>query len=184
MNEIELKLFERKDFARLKSWVESPEFLLQWAGPIFRYPLDEAQLEKYIQESESAPPSRRIFKVEDKDDHEVIGHIELDHIDRRNRSATVCRVLVGEPSLRRKGIGFQMVRKLLQIGFEEMRLHRIDLVVFDFNEAAIRCYEKAGFVKEGRLRESRRIGSEYWSLYQLSFLEDEWRPSEICQICR
>ena len=70
-----------------------------------------------------------------------------------------------------------MLRRLLQIGFDGLGLHRIDLVVFDFNRAAIKCYEGVGFVKEGHLRESRRIGNEYWSLYQMSILEHEWRSS-------
>jgi RimJ/RimL family protein N-acetyltransferase len=61
-----------------------------------------------------------------------------------------------------------------QVGFEQLRLHRIDLVVFDFNTSAIACYERAGFVKEGYLREARRFGEEYWSLVQMSILETEW----------
>ncbi len=187
MIDVDLVPFERRDFARLRSWITSPEFLLQWAGPIFDYPLDDSQLENYVRIAESAAPLRRIYRAENKHDRAVIGHIELDHVDPRNKSATVCRVLVGQPSLRRKGVGMQMMQKLLGIGFEKLGLHRIDLVVFDFNEAAIRCYEKAGFVREGCLRESRRMGHEYWTLYQMSILEQEWRlmqtqipPTPLC----
>lgn len=172
--EVELRPFERNDFARLIGWIKSPDFLLQWAGANFNYPLDEAQLERYIQGSEGEQPIRRIFKAVDINTKAVVGHIELNNIDLRNKSAKVCRVLVGEPSLRGRGIGTQMIRKLLDIGFHQLSLHRIDLVVFDFNKAAIRCYEKLGFVKEGHLREVRRIGGEYWSLYQMSILEHEW----------
>ena len=46
-----------------------------------------------------------------------------------------------------------MVQQILIIGFEQLRLHRIELVVFDFNQAAIRCYERVGFRTEGRLRD-------------------------------
>ena len=109
----------------------------------------------------------------------MVGHIELNNIDLRNKSARVCRVLVGEPSLRGRGIGTQMMRRLLKIGFDQLGLHRIDLFVFDFNKAAIRCYEKLGFVKEGHLREVRRIGGEYWSLYHMSILEHEWKPPGV-----
>ena len=175
MIKIELKPFERGDFERLIGWIHSPEFLLQWAGPIFQYPLGAGQLEEYIRGSEGIDPIRLIFKVQTLENHTVVGHIELNGIDRRNQSATVCRVLVGEPSLRGKGIGSQMTRSLLEIGFGELGLHRIDLVVFDFNRAAIRCYEAAGFVKEGHLRESRRMNNEYWNLCQMSILEREWR---------
>lgn len=36
--------------------------------------------------------------------------------------------------------------------FREMNLHKVKVSVFDFNAAAIRCYEKCGFVREGVLR--------------------------------
>jgi RimJ/RimL family protein N-acetyltransferase len=172
---IELKPFERGDFSRLIGWVKTPAFLLQWAGPIFHFPLDESQLDAYLKDTLGDPAFRKIYKVLNTADRRVIGHIELNGIDFRNKSATVCRVLVGEPSLRRRGAGLQMVRKVLEIGFDRLGLHRIDLVVFDFNRAAIKCYEKAGFRKEGHIREARKIGNEYWSLYQMSILEHEWR---------
>jgi len=99
----------------------------------------------------------------------------LNNIDRRNRSATLARVLIGEPAMRGKGIGAQMIERALEIGFGELGLHRIDLAVFDFNASAIACYERLGFVKEGCLREARRVGNTYWSLYLMGILESEWR---------
>lgn len=42
---VELKYFERSDFNQLIEWIDSPEFLLQWGGPGFDYPLNDAQLE-------------------------------------------------------------------------------------------------------------------------------------------
>jgi len=177
MVEIALRPFERDDFARLIGWTKPPEFLVQWAGPTFSYPLDEAQLEKHLQGSEGDQPRRRIFKAVEANTNEVVGHIDLDHIDLQNKSARICRVLVGEYSARGRGIGTQMVSRILEIGFEQLGLHRIELAVFDFNEAAIRCYEKCGFVKEGLLRDARRVGSEYWSLYIMSILESEWGRS-------
>lgn len=68
-----------------------------------------------------------------------------------------------------------MVAALLNIAFNDLSLHRVGLGVFDFNESAIRSYEKVGFVKEGLLRDVRKMGDEYWSLWEMSILEDEWR---------
>lgn len=58
--------------------------------------------------------------------------------------------------------------------FGQLQLHRVSLGVFDFNLAAIACYEKAGFVKEGLLREARKVGNEFWNLWEMSILEREW----------
>jgi RimJ/RimL family protein N-acetyltransferase len=58
-------------------------------------------------------------------------------------------------------------------------LHRISLGVFDFNERAIRCYEKVGFSREGLLRDARRFKDYYWNLIEMSMLEHEWRRTSL-----
>jgi RimJ/RimL family protein N-acetyltransferase len=174
---IELQPFERSDFQRLISWVPSAEFLMQWAGFIFKYPLDEAQLEEYLRSAEKNPARRCIWKAVNSDTGEVIGHVELNNIYEHDRKADLCRVMVA-PSHRGKGYGKQMVLKVLEFAFAELGLHRVQLGVYNFNESAIRCYETCGFVKEGLLRECRRMGKEWWSLYQMSILEHEWRTRQ------
>ncbi len=169
---ITLQAFGREDFQRLIDWAVSPEFLLQWAGPIFRFPLDTPQLEEYLAAAAEAPPKRRIFRA--VADGEVVGHVELDAIDVWNGSARMSRVLVAD-AWRGRGAGYAMVQAILEFGFGDLGLHRVDLVVFDFNLAAIACYEKAGFLREGYIRDARRMGESYWSLYLMGMFEDEWR---------
>jgi RimJ/RimL family protein N-acetyltransferase len=171
---VELKYFERSDFEQLIQWIDSPEFLLQWGGPGFEYPLSENQLEEYIESANHQSSDILVFKVVHKETGDVIGHISLGKIDRKNKSAKVGKVLVGSKSFRGQGIGRMMIKELLKIAFGELRLHRVSLGVFDFNESAIACYEKAGFKKEGLLRDSRKMGDEYWSLWEMSILENEW----------
>lgn len=176
---IELQRPTKSDIATLIGWVDSPQFLLQWAGPIFTYPLDESQVEKHLLEADGAEPILMPFKVVDAASQKMVGYVELANIDRRNRSAVLSRVLVGPSHLRGRGIGAQMVREVLRIGFEELSLHRIDLLVFDFNRRAIACYEGVGFQREGLLRECRKIGDEYWSVYVMSILEHEWKGRRV-----
>jgi RimJ/RimL family protein N-acetyltransferase len=171
---IELEYFERPDFNQLIRWIDSPEFLLQWGGPQFDYPLNESQLEKYIENANRDTSDTLVYKVIHKETGNVIGHISLGKIDMKNKSARIGKVLVGEKNLRGQGIGSLMVKELLKIAFEELKLHRVSLGVFDFNESAIACYEKVGFKKEGLLRDCRKIGNDYWSLWEMSILEQEW----------
>ena len=171
---IELKPFERADFDKLINWIETPEFLLQWGGPNFTFPLDEDQLGVYLKDANNDDSEVLIYSVFDRETETVIGHISLGKIDRGNNSARVGKVLVGDKNVRGKGIGKQMMTEILKVAFDELHLHRVSLGVFDFNSSAIACYEKAGFKKEGLLRESRKIGEEYWSLWEMSILEKEW----------
>ncbi|MFE8704185.1 GNAT family N-acetyltransferase [Cytobacillus sp. FJAT-54145] len=171
---INLQYFERSDFKQLIDWIESPEFLLQWAGPFFEFPLTEEQLEVYIEGTNQDNSSSYVYKVVDLNTGETIGHISLAQIDRRNKSARIGKVLVGSKSVRGQGIGQKMLEEILNIAFGKLNLHRVSLGVFDFNHSAIACYERVGFIKEGLLRDSRKMGNEYWSLWEMSILEDEW----------
>jgi RimJ/RimL family protein N-acetyltransferase len=172
---IELRPFTREDFPRLINWISSPRLLLQWAGPqLFHYPLDEDQLGKYIGQANKGKPGSLIFKVVCKQKQEVIGHIELTGINNESSTASICRVFV-DPGWRGKGACQEMARKIVEIGFNEYDLHRIELKVYDFNLGAISCYEKAGFVREGVLREAQREGNEYWNVVLMGILKKEWQ---------
>ena len=172
---IKLEPFTEADIDQLIGWVPSEKFLLQWTGPGFSYPLDRGELKNHLVQAPGENPDCLIFKAVNSETGETVGHGELLAIDRRNRSATVGRMLVGPPELRGKGIGEQIVRELLRVAFQELSLHRVVLRVLDFNKSAIRCYEKVGFKQEGLLRDVYKLGEEYWSMCIMSMLEDEWR---------
>lgn len=170
---LRLRRFGRPDFDRLLAYAASEELLHQWAGGLFTFPLTVAQLERYLLTAIGDPPTTRLFTAVDPAGA-ALGHIELTRIDRRHRAASVARVLV-YAEYRGQGIGREMLTQVLRIGFEELGLHRIELFVFDFNQAAIAAYQHAGMLIEGHLRDVRRIGDVYWSVYQMSMLESEWQ---------
>ncbi|MES5886101.1 MULTISPECIES: GNAT family N-acetyltransferase [Bacillus cereus group] len=170
MELIKLKTFKKSDFKQLINWINSEEFLIQWSGNAFTFPLDEQQLEKYIESANTLA-----FKVVDEETSDVIGHISLGQIDNINNSARIGKVLVGNTKMRGHSIGKHMMKAVLHIAFKELKLHRVTLGVYDFNTSAISCYEKIGFVKEGLLRESKRVGETYWNLWEMSMLEYEWK---------
>jgi RimJ/RimL family protein N-acetyltransferase len=167
-----LESFGRQDFDRLIGWVASAEELMLWAGPIFRWPLDPAQLDRYLAAAEGPGAARRIWRA--VEGAEAVGHVELNAIERTHRTATLSRVLV-RPGARGRGVGTAMVRAALAVAFGGLGLHRVDLFVFDTNKSAVACYERLGFRHEGRLRDYRKLGDRYLSSLLMSMLEDEWR---------
>ena len=60
------------------------------------------------------------------------------------------------------GWGTEITRLVLDHAFDGLGLHRVDLRVLAFNERAIACYERSGFVVEGRERDSCRIGDDWY----------------------
>ncbi len=100
---IELHPFRKADIDLLISWIPSPEFLLQWAGPLYSYPLDRGQLERHLEHAAGTPSTHILFKALTTDTGQVVGHGEIAGIDRANRSAYLARVLVGPADQRGKG---------------------------------------------------------------------------------
>ncbi|NLL43406.1 MAG: GNAT family N-acetyltransferase [Firmicutes bacterium] len=79
-----------------------------------------------------------------------IGEIELDHIAWRSGEAEL-KIEIFSGEMRGQGYGTDAVITLLRKAFLNMNLSRVYLRVQADNKAALRCYEKAGFKKEGRL---------------------------------
>ncbi|GAA5416519.1 IS4 family transposase ISBce8 [Paraliobacillus ryukyuensis] len=173
---IRLTYFTEADIEQLVAWNAdtSAAFLMQWSGKEFTYPLTKAQIERYMQESNKANATKLIYKVIDEASNQVIGFCALNKIDYQHKSARISKILIGESSMRGKGFGRQIIQALLQIGFETLHLHRISLGVFDFNQAAISCYKNVGLKVEGVLRDTCLVDNEYWSLYEMSMLEQEY----------
>jgi RimJ/RimL family protein N-acetyltransferase len=171
---VRLEPFGPDDFDRLVSWVPNEAAMFRWAGPIFTWPLSTAQLLAYLEPTRDNPPSRLIWKELDAASGEVAGHVELNAIDRRHRSARLSRVLIG-PSHRGRGLSAPMVAEALEVAFGDLGLHRVDLLVFIDNQPARRCYESLGFVREGLLREVRLVEGRFVDTIVMSVLEDEWR---------
>ncbi len=171
---IKLEKFNSNEIPKLVLWIPDKEFLLQWGGPGYSISLLNEQLLNEIKTMEDENPKSLMFSAKTIDNNEMVGHVQLLGIDRTNMSARIGRVLVGEKENRNKGIGQQMVNGILDIAFNTLHLHRVDLGVFDFNKSAIACYEKAGFIIEGKLRDCRKIDGQYWSLLNMSILEEEY----------
>jgi RimJ/RimL family protein N-acetyltransferase len=170
---VKLEPVQPQDLDHLLTWIDSPEFLLQWAGPRFTWPLTKEQLQTNLLESEGPQPTVLAFKAI-SDDGIMTAYAEITRVDRANRSAAIARVLVA-PESRGLGIGSWLVNELLWIAFEQLYLHRVSLNVFSFNTAAIRAYERTGFRHEGTLRDAYVVGGRFWSLNMMSILEPEWR---------
>lgn len=115
--------------------------------------------------------SRHWAIVEDDND-EYLGTISLKEIDLENRNAEYAVVMRKE--VQGKGIGLQATNLLLDIAFNQMKLHKVYLNVLEDNLRAIRMYERAGFVFEGVSKEQlyiddRYVGLKWYSIFNSNY---------------
>jgi len=147
---IQLRAFTRSDYAQLISWISNAEMLMQFAGPRFTFPLTASQLDGTLNE-----PNRYAFAV--TENGKTIGHAEI-YIG--TTKAWIGRIIIGDPTLRGKGKGKQLMDLLLQIVFIQHQQQVVELNVFDWNTAAIKCYESMGFVINPNGNTTRHVNGE------------------------
>ena len=174
---IRLELIKKEDLYKIVEWNrnKSANDLVQWAGPLYEYPLTLSQVEKYfLDEKNKEVVDTYIYKIISISTEEIIGTVELREVDRENKIARVCRFLIGEEKERGRGIGALALKEILRSGFEDREFEKITLGVFDFNKGAVRCYEKVGFVIEKLLKDVRKAKDGYWSLYEMAISKSQW----------
>ena len=173
---IKIEPLQKEDFKKILLWNEgkSAEFLLQWSGPFYKYPLTEEQLEKYYDDYISKETDTLfVYKIIDVETKEMLGTIELDVKDKINKIGRVARFLIGE-SCRGKGIGKEALSEVVSFGFEKLNLNKITLGVYDFNTNAINCYKKVGFIIEELKENYRTINNCNWNLYDMAITKEIW----------
>jgi RimJ/RimL family protein N-acetyltransferase len=136
-------------------------------------PPSEAAAKERIAKWSANEEDRIGFAIETLDDPPaLIGHLGLWGARPKDRHATLA-IALGREYIGR-GYGTDAMRVIVGYGFREMGLHRIQLTVAPFNPAGIRAYEKAGFVEEGRHRESVWHDGRWYDEVLMSVLDHEW----------
>lgn len=174
---IRLQHLEKEDLNKIVKWNlnKSADFILQWAGPLYSYPLTISQVEDYfLKEVKKDNSNILLYKIIIKETEEIIGTVELREIEPINKIGRVCRFLIGEEKYRGKGIGAEVLKEILRIGFQELNYEKITLGVFDFNHSAVKCYEKVGFLKEKLIRNARKSSTGYFNLYEMGVTRADW----------
>jgi RimJ/RimL family protein N-acetyltransferase len=166
--------FTMADADRLIGWVPDARFLIQWSGPQYAFPLTREQVAQTWEATQQMPPSHLMFKVQESPGGRVIGHIELLRIDRAAKRGHVARVLIGEPGFRGRGLGTELMARLVDHAFGALGLETLTLAVFAFNAPAIACYRRLGFAPVEEKTESRAFENEHWELLIMQLTKTTW----------
>lgn len=104
-------------------------------------------------------------------DGTAVGSASLFDFDSFARHAEAGITLL--PKMRGRGIGTAAISQLVAFGFVRRNLRRIHLQAISSNTAAIRAYEKAGFLVEGRQRQHAWVRGTYEDIVLMGILRSE-----------
>ena len=169
---VRLRALERSDVPQYYEWVNDPEVT---AGLTLSLPMSTVDEEKWFESSTQRPQETRplVIEVREGDGWQMVGNCSFIDLDWVARSAEF-GIMIGDKTVWNQGYGTETVLLLLRHGFNTLNLNRIGLKVFADNERAIRAYEKAGFVREGRMRQAVYRQGRYKDVLFMSVLREEW----------
>jgi len=168
---IYLRSGERADIPLFVRWFND---LRTTRTLIFLGPTGTASEEAWFtQMSEHHGKDRWFFVICRLDDDRPVGSIDLHEVDLRSGSASL-GIAIGDPVDTGKGYGSDALRTLLGFGFDQLRLERIELEVYDYNEGARRLYERVGFQHEGTSRHALYSDGAFHDVHRMSVLREEW----------
>lgn len=167
---VRLRAVERGDLGKFHEWVNDPEVT---RGLALYLPLSMWDEEKWF-ERERDPNEKPLgIEIRRGKSWKLIGNCGVFGIDFVSRHGEL-GILIGDKTEWNKGYGSETMTLLLRHSFETLNLNRAFLRVYTDNVRAVRSYEKAGFVLEGRLREAVYKFGKYEDVLIMSVLRSEW----------
>jgi len=170
-----LSRIEKNDIKQFYKWFSDSEFLkfYDYYPPL---PQTKEEVDKTLSYYEKKEKSD-VFAIRLVCNDQIIGIAGYDDIIKENKVATLF-IGIGSKDSRGKGYGKESMNILLNYGFNDMDLHRIQLNVLEFNKSAIILYEKTGFIKEGTYREFVLRDDKRYDLFLYGLLKNEWIKNE------
>ena len=167
-NNIYFRALEVDDYKTSIYWRQNDKIWEKLGGQ--HYFVSESYERKWVEEKILQPKSNEIIlAICLEENGQYIGNVYLTDIDWINKNAQL-HILIGEESVWGKGIGTEVINKIVDYGFKQRNLHRIYSHILASNDASIRVHEKCGFSSEGILRDAVYKNGSYQGLIIVSKL--------------
>ncbi len=93
------------------------------------------------------------------DSDKMIGTVGFTKIDTQNNSAEIGYVL--NPDYQRRGYGYEAAKQIVDFGFKQLELHRIEARFMKGNTASLKLTQKLGMTFEGYHRDYMLVKGTY-----------------------
>ncbi len=137
-----------------------------------KFPATIEDLRAYIKRGYQ-DKSMIVLAIVFKDNSEHIGNVALQDIDYISRCAEFA-MLLGQQSYWRQGIGKEVGQLIIDHGFIELGLNRINLGASAENIGTQKLAENLGFIKEGVRRKMLYKNGKFNDIIEYGLLRSDW----------
>ena len=132
----------------------------------------KAILDAWLERSKAEPLPAFILKIESLEDQKFVGLIGLNPGKPKYQMAEIWYKI--HPRFWNRGFATEVVNRILEFGFDELKLHRIEAGCAIENSASMRVLEKCGMVREGQKRKALPLKTGWSDNYEYAILAEEY----------
>lgn len=137
------------------------------------FPTSMANIKDWIKkEVEKDPTNEDHFFVIETLAGKTIGSINANNISKNDGSFRYGLGII--ESERKKGYATDAIRIFLNYYFNELRYHKVNAAVYEFNESSLKLHQRFGMIQEGQLRKNKFTGGKYWDIVLFGMTKDEF----------
>jgi diamine N-acetyltransferase len=175
-----LGLLRREHLPLLAPWFNDPEVRRGLAHRgVVNLEAEEKWFEAMTEAGSPPRPTAVAFAIHAADDGELVGACSLENVDHNFLRADF-GIFLGRR--RGSGLGIDATRLSLDWAFHILGLRNVMLETYDFNEAALRAYERAGFRLIGRRRDAVRALGRRWDSLLMDATAEEFESPRLAQL--
>jgi RimJ/RimL family protein N-acetyltransferase len=173
---ISLRSLELSDVDALWHWFADRE-VVRYSLSLWRFPFSRYETHTWLERTMQDKHTLTLGVVEQRT-AEFIGFAGISGISLINRSGEYF-ILIGNKTSWSKGYGTEVTKLIIDYGFATLNLHRIALSVSETNYGGVKAYQRAGFTREGILRQASYRDGHYHDKIIMSILRPEWEARSI-----
>jgi ribosomal-protein-serine acetyltransferase len=173
-----LRPFKRRDADEMTEAVQASQMELNQWLPWAHLGYSKGDATNFIRDSLKSWREERAYdlairRTDDPDRH--LGNISVWFVSRSFKTGEIGYWVRTDETAH--GVATEVAARVLQIAFEELKMHRVILRIAVGNRASERVAEKLGFFREGILREEIKVRGEWLDHSVWGLLEHEYRKN-------
>jgi RimJ/RimL family protein N-acetyltransferase len=160
-----MRSLQRSDLRLSLCWLKDPE-INKFLTQNFENLTDEQESQwlEFIHSSNKDI----VFAILTKKGKIYIGNCGLHEINWEDKTCEF-GILIGNKLYWNKGYGSDAIKSAVLFAVNDLKLSKILLYVYEYNQRAIRVYNKCGFKIKKILKKEHEYNKKYWDTYLMEF---------------
>ena len=169
---IKIRIHKKIDIPLRVTWLNNPK-VNKYIGNQLGKRTSLKEQEKWFKDYQK-DKNKKFFTI--LFNNKPIGVVGLSNISKQNKNADLF-IMIGENDFRGKGISKEAMKWIIEYGYNNLKLLKINLGVIEDNKIAVNLYKKLGFKVEGKMIDEVYYKSRFYNFLSMALFKKDYKAS-------